>query len=165
MNVNLSAAQLKHPRFVEEVARVIEETGIDPGALVLEITESMVMEDAEHSVAMLQELKGLGLRIAVDDFGTGYSSLAYLKRFPIDMLKVDRAFVDGLGREPGNTAIVRAVIGLARALNLEVVAEGIETAEQLSLLRELGCDYGQGYYFAKPLPSTEAGELLKRERL
>ncbi len=164
VSVNLSAAQLKHPGFVPEVARVIEETGVDPGALILEITESMLMEDAERSVETLCELKALGVRIAVDDFGTGYSSLAYLKRFPVDYLKVDRAFVDGLGREEGDTAIVRAVMGLARALGLEVVAEGIETVEQLDLLRDLGCDYGQGYYFARPLPSAEAGEFLAASR-
>ena len=165
VSVNLSAAQLKHPRFVSEIARVIEETGVDPGSLTLEITESMLMEDAERGVETLCGLKALGLRVALDDFGTGYSSLAYLKRFPIDILKIDRAFVDGLGREPGDTAIVRAIMGLARALGLEVIAEGIETAEQLSLLRELGCDYGQGYYFARPLPSAEAGEFLARARL
>ncbi len=164
VSVNLSAAQLKHPGFVREVARVIGETGVDPGTLILEITESMLMEDAEGSVETLCGLKALGVRIAVDDFGTGYSSLAYLKRFPVDYLKVDRAFVDGLGREEGDTAIVRAVMGLARALGLEVVAEGIETVEQLDLLRDLGCDYGQGYYFARPLPSAEAGEFLAASR-
>ncbi len=164
VSVNLSAAQLKHPGFVREVARVVEETGVDPGAMILEITESMLMEDAEGSVETLDGLKALGVRIAVDDFGTGYSSLAYLKRFPVDYLKVDRAFVDGLGREEGDTAIVRAVMGLARALGLEVVAEGIETVEQLDLLRDLGCDYGQGYYFARPLPSAEAEEFLAGTR-
>jgi EAL domain-containing protein (putative c-di-GMP-specific phosphodiesterase class I) len=119
-----------------------------------------VMEDAESSVTTLRKLKDLGSRLAVDDFGTGYSSLAYLKRFPLDMLKVDRSFVDGLGKEPGNTAIVRAVIGLAHALDLEVVAEGIETAEQLSRLQALGCELGQGFYFAKPLPGVEMEERL-----
>ena len=165
VSVNLSAAQLKHPGFVQEVARTIEETGVDPASLVLEITESMLMEDAERGVETLCGLKALGLRVALDDFGKGYSSLAYLKRFPIDTLKIDRAFVDGLGREPGDTAIVRAIMGLARALGLEVVAEGIETAEQLGLLKELDCDYGQGYYFARPLPSAEAGPFLARARL
>ncbi|QIN79666.1 EAL domain-containing protein [Rubrobacter marinus] len=165
VSVNLSAAQLKHPGFVSEVARTLEETGVDPAAVVLEITESMLMDDAEKGVETLFGLKALGLRIAVDDFGTGYSSLSYLKRFPIDTLKIDRSFVDGLGREPGDTAIVRAVMGLARALGLDVVAEGIETAEQLALLRELGCDYGQGYHFARPLPGAEAVEFLARARL
>ncbi len=165
VSVNLSTAQLKHPHLVSEVARVIEETGIDPGSLILEITESMLMEDAEGGVETLCGLKALGLRVAVDDFGTGYSSLAYLKRFPIDTLKIDRAFVDGLSREPGDTAIVRAIMALARALGLEVVAEGIETAEQMGMLQELGCDYGQGYYFARPLPNVEAGEFLAQTRL
>lgn len=165
ISVNLSAAQLDDPRFVEEVAAVMEETGVDPASLILEITESMMMKDAEGVVDKLKGLKELGLRIAVDDFGTGYSSLSYLKRFPIDLLKIDRAFVDGLGHEAGDTAIVRAIIGLARALSLEVTAEGIETAEQLELLRDLGCDYGQGYYFARPLLSVEAGEFLARTEL
>ena len=165
ISVNLSAAQLEDPRFVEEVAAVIGETGVDPAALILEITESMMMKDAEGVVEKLKGLKDLGLRIAVDDFGTGYSSLSYLKRFPIDLLKIDRAFVDGLGHEPGDTAIVRAIIGLARALGLAVVAEGIETAEQLGLLRDLGCDYGQGYYLARPLPSVEARAFLARTKL
>ena len=160
MCVNLSLEQLRHPGFIDEVAQTLEETGVNPGVLVLEITESMVMEDAESSVATLRRLRALGVRLAMDDFGIGYSSLAYLKRFPIDTLKIDRSFVDGLGQDPEDTAIVRAIVGLAGALGLEVVAEGVETAEQMSWSQSLGCQFGQGYYFARPLPSVEAGQLL-----
>ncbi len=165
MSVNLSLEQLRHPQFVDEVAQTLEETGINPGSLVLEITESRVMTDIESSVATLERLKTLGVRLALDDFGTGYSSLACLKCFPIDMLKIDRSFVDRLGQDPEDTAIARAIIGLAGALGLEVVAEGVETAEQMSWARTLGCEFGQGYYFAKPTPGAEVGELLQQHPL
>jgi EAL domain-containing protein (putative c-di-GMP-specific phosphodiesterase class I) len=127
---------------------------------VLEITESMLMGDAEHNVNVLEKLKALGIGIAVDDFGTGYSNLAYLKRFPVDMLKVDKSFVDGLGENPEATAIVEAVVSLARAMGMQTVAEGIETSGQADLLRALGCELGQGYYFSEPLPAHEAIALL-----
>ncbi len=139
MGVNVSARQFAHPELVAEVSGVLEETGLNPRSLVLEITESAVMGDAERNVATLQELKNLGVNLAVDDFGTGYSSLSYLHRFPVDMLKIDRSFVDGLGQESEDTAIVRSVIGLAHALRLQVVAEGVETDEQAQELRALGC--------------------------
>ncbi len=161
MSVNISARQLKRPdELVREVVRVLEETGLAPSALVLEITESMVMEDAEYNVDVLGRLKDLGVRVAVDDFGTGYSNLAYLKRFPMDMMKIDKSFVDGLGEKPEDTAIVEAVISLARALDLTTVAEGIETTEQLERLRDLGCELGQGSYFSGALPAYEASALL-----
>jgi EAL domain-containing protein (putative c-di-GMP-specific phosphodiesterase class I) len=117
------------------------------------------MEEAGATVATLRRLKGLGVRIAIDDFGTGYSSLSYLQRFPVDLLKIDKTFVDGLGRDPEASTIVRAVIGLADALGLQAVAEGVERVEQLGQLRALGCELGQGYHFAKPL-SREAAEAL-----
>jgi EAL domain-containing protein (putative c-di-GMP-specific phosphodiesterase class I) len=127
---------------------------------VLEITESMIMEDADYNVDVLGRLKDLGVRVAVDDFGTGYSNLAYLKRFPMDMVKIDKSFISGLGEKPEDTAIVEAVISLARALGLRTVAEGIETLGQLERLRDLGCEWGQGYYFFGALPAYEAGALL-----
>jgi EAL domain-containing protein (putative c-di-GMP-specific phosphodiesterase class I) len=128
--------------------------------LVLEITESMIMGDVEYNVDVLRRLKELGVWIAVDDFGTGYSNLGYLKRFPVDMLKLDKSFVSGLGENPEDTAIVEAVLRLGRALGMETVAEGIETAGQLDGLRDLECELGQGYYFSRPLPAYEATNLL-----
>jgi EAL domain-containing protein (putative c-di-GMP-specific phosphodiesterase class I) len=161
MSVNISARQFQRPdKLVQEVAQILEKTGLTPSSLVLEITESMIMGDAEHNVDVLGRLKDLGVRIAVDDFGTGYSNLGYLRRFPVDTLKVDKSFVDGLGRNPEETAIVEAVISLARALGLSTVAEGIETTEQLDQLRTLGCELGQGFYFSKPLPADKVGALF-----
>jgi EAL domain-containing protein (putative c-di-GMP-specific phosphodiesterase class I) len=160
--VNLSGRHLQHPDLVGEVARALTDAGLDGRGLLLEITESVAMEDAERTVTTLQELKGLGVRLAIDDFGTGYSSLSYLHRFPVDVLKIDRSFVDGLGRESEDTAIVRAVIGLAAALRLRVVAEGVETGEQAEALRSLGCELGQGYLYARPLPAEGIEELLAR---
>ena len=160
MSVNISAKQLQRPdELVEEVIRILEQTELAPGSLVLEITESMLMGDAEQNVDVLRRLKDLSIGIAVDDFGTGYSNLAYLKRFPVDMLKVDKSFVDGLGENPEATAIVEAVVSLARAMGMQTVAEGIETTGQADLLRALGCELGQGYYFSQPLPAHEASAL------
>ena len=127
MSVNVAARQFQSPGLVEEVAAIIRQTGIPPESLKLEITESAVMRDAEGAIQILTALKALGIQLAIDDFGTGYSSLAYLKQFPVDTLKVDRSFVDGLGRDPQDSAIVRSVVALANALGLNVTAEGIET--------------------------------------
>jgi len=159
LSVNISACQFQQPNLVQEVRKTLQETGLAPHDLKLEITESIMMHDAS-AISALRELKGLGVRIAMDDFGTGYSSLSYLKRFPIDTLKIDRSYVDGLGNDAGDTAIVHATIAFAKSLNLSVTAEGIENAGQLARLRELGCELGQGYHFAKPLPSEKARELL-----
>jgi diguanylate cyclase (GGDEF)-like protein/PAS domain S-box-containing protein len=161
MSVNISARQLQRPEeLVREVVRVLEETRLAPGSLVLEITESMLMGDAEHNADVLGDLKDLGVGIAVDDFGTGYSNLAYLKRFPVDLLKVDKAFVDGMEDNPDDTAIVKAITDLARAMGMRTVAEGIETTGQSGRLRALGCEFGQGYFFSEPLSADEAGALL-----
>ncbi len=142
--VNLSAREFGHPGIVGEIARILREAGLDAGGLELEITESAVMTDTEAVAATLRELEALGVLLAIDDFGTGYSSLAYLKRFPISTLKIDRSFVAGLDRDPEDTAIVGAVLGLGRALGLRVVAEGVETAEHVAALRALGCALAQG---------------------
>lgn len=160
ISVNLSVRQFRHPKLAEDIARALREAELDPACLKLEITESVVMEEGEAAVATLWELKRLGVHLAVDDFGTGYSSLNYLLRFPVDTLKIDRAFISGLGSDDQSAAIVRSVIGLAKGLNLAVTGEGIETPEQLGQLRELGCDQGQGYYFARPLAAEAVAALL-----
>jgi EAL domain-containing protein (putative c-di-GMP-specific phosphodiesterase class I) len=145
---------------VDDVAEILEETGIDPGSVELEITESVLMDDVDMSEETLGRLRTLGVKLVVDDFGTGYSSLSYLRRFPVDLLKVDRSFVDGLGTDPSDSAIVTAIITLAHTLGLEAVAEGVETAHQLDELRRLGCDQAQGFYFARPAGGDDIGELL-----
>jgi diguanylate cyclase (GGDEF)-like protein/PAS domain S-box-containing protein len=160
LSVNLSPKQLQYPELVEDVSQILTRTGLDARYLQLEITERMVMDDAESNIAILRKLRDMGIRVALDDFGTGYSSLSYLKRFPVDVLKIDRSFVEGLGRVSEDTAIVRATIAFARSLGISVIAEGIETPEQLTYVRALGCDLGQGYYLSRPLPSDTAGELL-----
>ncbi len=160
VSVNLSARQLQHSGLVETAERVLRETRLDPALLRLELTESAVMADPDGAAATLRRLKGLRVQVALDDFGTGYSSLGSLTRFPIDVLKIDRSFVAGLGREDGDAAIVRAVVAMAPALGLRVVAEGVETREQLERLRELGCELGQGYHFASAVPAEAATALL-----
>jgi diguanylate cyclase (GGDEF)-like protein/PAS domain S-box-containing protein len=160
VNVNLSARQFNRPDLVENVARVLDDTGLEPGNLVLEITESVVMGDVDAAIATLKKLKILGVRVALDDFGTGYSSLSYLKRFPVDYLKIDKSFVDGLGQDPEDRGIVASVVDLAHTLGLEAVAEGVETAEQLAHLQTLHCELAQGFLFHKPLPAEAASLLL-----
>lgn len=164
VSVNLSAREFQHPGLVDEIAAVLRETQVVPSCLQLEITESVVMEDAPATIATLQALKDLGVCLAIDDFGTGYSRLSYLKRFPIDRLidrlKIDKSFISGLGRDAKDLAIVQAVIDLAYALGLAVTAEGVETAEELTRVRALGCQEGQGYYFAPPLTQADAEALL-----
>ena len=160
MAVNLSARQLQRPELVTEVAEILMQTQLDPQDLVLEITESVMMEDMELSIQRLAELKELGVRLAVDDFGTGYSSLNYIRRFPVDILKVDKSFVDGVNEGGEESALTAAIIELAGILKLRPVAEGIERADQLEKLLDLKCDLGQGYYFAKPLPLDGVDELL-----
>ncbi len=153
--VNLSARQFGHETLLQDVARVLNETGLDPTALEFEITESMVMHNPEHAVKLLTKLKAMGIRLSIDDFGTGYSSLNYLKRFPIDSVKIDRSFIQDLPGDGDDAAITRAIIAMAHSLRLKVIAEGVETEEQLSFLRNHGCDEMQGNYFSKPLPENE----------
>jgi len=162
VSVNLSARQFAQPALEEEVARALAMSGADAGQVQLEITEGAAMGNAEATVETLRRLKGLGVGLAIDDFGTGYSSLAYLKRFPVDALKIDRAFVTGVRRETADASIVGAVVGLGRALGLAVVAEGVETAEEAAQVCALGCALGQGYHFARPLPRAEAEALVVR---
>jgi diguanylate cyclase (GGDEF)-like protein/PAS domain S-box-containing protein len=160
ININLSARQFYDPDLVKRVAGVLDETTLDPGSLVLEITEGTAMEEALSTTATLGALKGLGVKLAIDDFGTGYSSLSYLMRFPVDVIKLDRTIVEGLGHDQGDSAIVSATITLAHALGLEVIAEGVETDEVAAELRALGCNFGQGYYWWTPQPAEETAALL-----
>jgi EAL domain-containing protein (putative c-di-GMP-specific phosphodiesterase class I) len=160
MSVNLSARQLQRPEIVGEIAETLMESGLVPGNLVIEITESVMMRDMDLSIQRLTELKELGVKLAVDDFGTGYSSLNYIRRFPVDILKVDKTFVDGVNLGGEESALTAAIIELAGILKLRPVAEGIERADQLAKLRDLGCDLGQGFYFAAPLPVDGIDELL-----
>jgi diguanylate cyclase (GGDEF)-like protein/PAS domain S-box-containing protein len=166
VSVNLSSRQLDTALLIDNVADVLERTGLPSGTLGLEITESVIMRDPESSTTSLRALKDLGVRLAVDDFGTGYSSLAYLRRFPVDLLKVDRAFVDGLGADSGDAedrAIVAAVVSLAHTLGMKAIAEGVETADQLAELRAMGCDMAQGFFVAKPLTAPDIDDLLARK--
>jgi diguanylate cyclase (GGDEF)-like protein len=160
--VNLSPRQFQQPGLVEDVAEALRASGLPPRLLSLELTEGAMVADADEAVAILRQLKGLGVGLAIDDFGTGYSSLAYLQRLPVDRLKVDRRFVAGLGRDAGDDAIVEAVVGLAHTLGLGVVAEGVETAEQAARLRELGCRLGQGFYFGRPQSAEAVRALLEK---
>jgi len=160
MAVNLSARQFKQPNLLEIVTRIIEETEMDPCLLEFELTESTLMQDADNAIKVLSTFKDMGIQIAIDDFGTGYSSLNYLKRFPIDKLKIDQSFIRDIPKAKDDMAIVRAIIALARTLNLQVIAEGVETKEQFIFLKMLKCDEVQGYMFSQPLPHAEFIKLL-----
>jgi EAL domain-containing protein (putative c-di-GMP-specific phosphodiesterase class I) len=157
MSVNLSPRQLAEPALPNEVARVLHDTGVQPSALWLEITESTLMRDAESAVSALGALRALGLHLAVDDFGSGYSSLAYLERLPVEALKIDRSFTEGVGARKDSTAIVGAIVSLARALHLSTVAEGIERPDQMRVLRGMGAEVGQGYLFGPAKPAQAYG--------
>jgi diguanylate cyclase (GGDEF)-like protein len=160
LSVNLSSKQFTQPDIVEQVKRILLETDFDPRCLRLEITESVVMENAEQAASMLKQLRDLGVHLSIDDFGTGYSSLSYLHRFPVTTLKIDRSFISRMGAGDENSEIVKTIITLANNLGMEVVAEGIETEDQLAQLRALKCEYGQGYLFAKPVNAETAERLI-----
>ena len=151
VSVNLSSAQLQQPTLASDVEQVLAETGLDAGSLVLEITESMLMVDTEAAISRLGRLKELGVHLAVDDFGTGYSSLQYLRRLPLDLLKIAKPFVDWLGGAHDESTLAKAIIELGHSFQLQVVAEGIERPSQVDRLLELGCQFGQGFYFARPM--------------
>src|SRR3954451_15814979 len=161
MAVNISAVQLRQPGFVEDVERAIENTGIDATTLVLEMTESVLLEHSVENLNTLKRLKETGVQLALDDFGTGYSSLGYLHQFPVDILKIDRSFVMQLGeRTSRESELVRTIVRLGEGLNLKTVAEGIEDHHQFLTLKRLGCELGQGFYFARPVPPEEITPLL-----
>jgi EAL domain-containing protein (putative c-di-GMP-specific phosphodiesterase class I) len=174
MAVNVSARQLAADELVRHVAEALTNSGLPPGSLVLELTETSLIRDASAVTARLHELRALGVRLAVDDFGTGYSSLAYLENLPVDILKIDKSFVDRIADQPvgapsgddtgaNRSVMVSAISQLGHALSLQIVAEGIEAAEQVSTLRGLDCQYGQGYYFARPLPAGALADLLSEQ--
>ena len=164
VSVNLSARQVSHSGLADCVAHILADTGLDGDRLNLELTETVLINDTDHALETLRELKALGVGLVLDDFGTGYSSLAYLKRFPIDTIKIDRSFVDGLARDPEDEAIVGAVISMGHALNVRVVAEGVETAAQADRLQTLGCELAQGFLFGRPVTAEELAERLASER-
>ncbi len=160
VSVNISALEFRHKDFVEGVREILNDTGLEGNCLQLELTESVLMRDADSSTAILQELKNMGLQLAVDDFGTGYSSLSYLKQFPIDVLKIDQSFVRDIGSDTGNGIIVSAVIAMGNSLKQRVVAEGVEDTRQLAFLKLRNCEEGQGYFFSRPLAAKEFAALL-----
>src|SRR5829696_7913140 len=164
LSVNFSARQFQQPAFISDINQILKDTNLDPRWLELELTESSIMKDPEEAIEKLHELKLMGIKVAIDDFGTGYSSLNYLKRFPIDTLKIDKSFVSDICKDPHDTAIVRAIITLGHALDLTVVAEGVETKEQLQYLTALECDVVQGFLFSKALPAGTFEELLIEQR-
>jgi EAL domain-containing protein (putative c-di-GMP-specific phosphodiesterase class I) len=153
LKVNLSVRQLDDPRLVPSVQDVLDTTGLPPTALCLEVTESTLMRNPAASAEVLTALRGLGVRLAIDDFGTGYSSLAQLQRLTLDTLKIDRSFVAGIGQSKDAEAIVNSIIAMAHAVDLMVVAEGVETAQQLEILKSMGCDQAQGFHLGRPIPA------------
>ena len=165
MAVNVSAVEFRSKGFLDYVATVLHETGLQPQYLELEVTESVLMARAEATAGVLHSLKELGIRLAIDDFGTGYSSLSYLSRFPVDTLKIDRSFVQGLTVGGHDATIIHAIIGMGRSLKQSVVAEGIENEEQLALLRSHLCGEGQGYYFSRPVGAVQLANLLRDDAL
>jgi EAL domain-containing protein (putative c-di-GMP-specific phosphodiesterase class I) len=162
--VNLSARQLRHVRFAEKVAEILDDTGLDPCWLEVELTESVMMQHAKETVGILWQLKSMGVRLSIDDFGTGYSSLNYLKRLPIDTIKIDRSFVEGIGSDANDQAISDAIIALANSLKLRVVAEGVETRRQFDFLREHHYCDAQGFLFSRPVSGEELADLLACRR-
>ena len=163
VNVNLSARQCLHPDLVADVERVLTETGFPARRLKLEITESLVLEGSEAVIDVLTRLRALGVQLGLDDFGMGYSALGYLQRLPVQSLKIDRAFVSDM-QNTGNLEIIRAILSMAAALNIDVTAEGVETADQAAMLTTLECEFGQGFYFDRPLPQDAAREVLRRHQ-
>ena len=161
MAVNVSSVEFRNEDFLEGVRAILEETGLSPHYLGLELTESVLMQHAEFTVPVLKKLKAMGIRLAIDDFGTGYSSLSYLRQFPIDTLKVDQSFVHGINADTDDATIINAVINMGGNLKHRVIAEGVETVEQVAFLQAHGCDEGQGYYFSRPVPASQFAKLLK----
>jgi EAL domain-containing protein (putative c-di-GMP-specific phosphodiesterase class I) len=159
--INFSSKQFRQPDFLSTIKQIIDETGIEPSRLMIEITESILIEDLEQSAKILSDLKCLGVNIGIDDFGTGYSSLAYLKNLPIDVLKIDQSFIRDMERNPSDKKIISAIIAMAHGLNIQVVAEGVETTAQFDFLKSAACDFAQGFLFSRAIPPEEMESLLK----
>lgn len=162
--VNVSAHQFRRGDLEQQVKMMLQQTGFPAHLLELEVTESALMHDEDKVIATLQQLRATGVKLAIDDFGTGYSSLAYLQRLPLDLLKIDRRFINNISDSPDDQQITKAVIELAHILRFEVLAEGVETHEQLKTLQQMGCDYYQGYYFSKPVPAETFRQLLAQQQ-
>ena len=161
ISVNVSGVQLASESFAPTVARILAETGLAPGTLMLELTESALLENEEEVLGRLEKLRALGVSLVIDDFGAGFTALRFLKRFPVHALKIDRSFIDGIGRDTSDGAIVSALIAMSRGLRLTVVAEGVETEGQLRFLREEGCSQAQGFLFSRPLPAEDFAALVR----
>jgi Amt family ammonium transporter len=161
MSVNVSGRQFQEPTLIDDVAHALDKAGVDPACLTLELTESVLLENADGTLEQLRRLHDLGVRLAIDDFGTGYSSLSYLRTFPVDILKVDRSFIDGSSNDDEREALLQTILNLGRLMGLQTVGEGIERADQRDRLRELQCDRGQGYYFARPASAHSIEQLLE----
>jgi EAL domain-containing protein (putative c-di-GMP-specific phosphodiesterase class I) len=164
MSVNITPREFAQPDLASEIRKTLEQTGVDPGCLQLEIIETTAMADAEKSGHVLAQLKALGVRLSIDDFGTGYSSLSRLRRIPVDTLKIDRAFISHMDRDLESREIVRIIIMLAHNLGLKVIAEGTETEEHINMLKPLNCEMAQGYFFSRPADGQAMLELLARNR-
>jgi EAL domain-containing protein (putative c-di-GMP-specific phosphodiesterase class I) len=164
VSLNISARHFCHPAFIAHVSDALEESGIRPDCVKIELTETVAMNDAKATEQTMSQLRALGLKLSIDDFGTGYSSLGYLKRFPVDTLKIDQSFIRGMETDRANGAIVSTIVALGRNLGLDVVAEGVEAVSQFQQLRSIGCNAAQGYLFAKPLPPEEVHEVVDRNR-
>ena len=162
MSVNISALEFGQKDFISGLTEILQETGLSPNMLELELTESVLMKDAEAAIVVLESLKSMGVGLAIDDFGTGYSSLSYLQRFPIDTLKIDQSFVQDIATNTDDASIVSAIIGMGRNLRKRVIAEGVETQEQLDYLQSNQCVEGQGFFFSKPLPAKEFPQWLHK---
>ncbi|MGO9330051.1 MAG: putative bifunctional diguanylate cyclase/phosphodiesterase, partial [Steroidobacteraceae bacterium] len=164
VSVNLSASQFRDSGLVDSIRRALADADLEARYLEVELTESAVMSDPEQSIAVLEQLSAMGVLVSVDDFGTGYSSMSYLRRFPIDKLKIDRVFINEIVNRPEDASIVRAIVSLAHSLSLKVVAEGVETSGQLEFLNAAGCDEYQGYHFSRPLPAADFERLIRESR-
>jgi EAL domain-containing protein (putative c-di-GMP-specific phosphodiesterase class I) len=161
MAVNISARQTRDPNLINDIQEILHETNLNPKLLELEITEGIMMENVHANIQLLQDLQSIGISLAIDDFGTGYSSMAYLKRFPINQLKIDRSFVNDI--HGGGEAIISAILAMAHSLGISIVAEGVETESQLVFLESIGCDLAQGYYFSRPVSRESVISLLQQQ--